>query len=253
MKVVFISNFFNHYQVSISDVFYELCGKQYYFVETSEVPEDRRKGGFDIIDRPYVIRTWKGAEEEREAHRVSLDADVLICSSELSSLPYKKERLSLNRLTFEYSERWLKRGFVNLFSRTNLIDHFYYHTRFRDKPFYKLCSSAYTPNDEYCMRSFVGRCYKWGYFPKVTPLDIDGVIASKDASAVKILWCARLVGWKHPEMVVELARRLSEEGLNVEIDMVGVGELEEKVKQGIADYHLEKVLHLLGGRERFYP
>ena len=246
MKVVFISNFFNHYQVTVSDAFCELCNGQYYFVETSEVPEERRKGGFDIIERPYVIRTWKGPEEERRARQASLEADVLICSSELSSLPYKKERIPLGKLSFEYSERWLKRGLINLFSKTNLIDHFYYHLRFRKAPFYKLCVSAYTPNDEYLMRSFVGKCFKFGYFPKVKELDIDSVLASKDSSTVRILWCARFLGWKHPEMVVDLARRLSEAKLDVEINMVGVGDLWEKVQKSIADNHLEHIVHLTG-------
>ena len=247
MKLVFLSNFFNHVQVSISDAFYELCDHQYYFIETTEVPEERRKGGFDIIERPYVIRTWKGAEEERRAHQVSLDADVLICGSELLSLSYKKERLSRNKLTFEYSERWFKRGFINLFSKTNVIDHFYYHTRFRKAPLYKLCSSAYTPNDEYAMRSFKGKCYKYGYFPQVKELDIDRVLEAKDPSPVKIIWCARFLGWKHPEMVVDLARRLSETRLDVEINMVGTGALWEKVLKSIVDEHLEHILHLVGG------
>ena len=246
MKLVFLSNFFNHVQVSISDAFYELCDKQYYFIETIEVPEERRKGGFDILERPYVIRTWKGPEEERKAHEVSLEADVLICGSELLSLSYKKERLALNRLTFEYSERWFKRGFLNLFSKTNLTDHFYYHTRFKKAPFYKLCSSAYTPNDEYAMGSFIGKCYKYGYFPKVKELDIDSVLEAKDPSTVKIIWCARFLGWKHPEMVVDLARRLSETGLNVQINMVGIGGLWEKIRKSVADNNLGHILNLVG-------
>ena len=246
MKLVFLSNFFNHVQVSISDAFYELCDKQYYFIETTEVPEERRKGGFDILERPYVIRTWKGPEEERKAHEVSLEADVLICGSELLSLSYKKERLSRNKLTFEYSERWFKRGFINLFSKTNLTDHFYYHTRFKHAPFYKLCSSAYTPNDEYAMRSFIGKCYKYGYFPKVNELDIDSVLEAKDPSTVKIIWCARFLGWKHPEMVVDLARRLAETGLDVQINMVGIGGLWERIRKSVADNNLGHILNLVG-------
>lgn len=247
MKIVFISNFFNHYQVTVSDALYELCNGQYYFVETSEVPEERRKGGFDIIERPYVIRTWKGAEEEGKAHIVSMEADVLICSSELFSLPYKKERLKESKLTFEYSERLLKRGIINAFSKTNLINHINYHLFFRNKPFYKLCVSAFAPNDEYFMRSFLGKCYKFGYFPKVSPLDVDRVLEEKSNSVVKILWCARFLAWKHPEMVVNLAKRLQEANLNVGIDMIGGGELFEKTRKSVAEHHLEKVVRLMGG------
>ena len=247
MKIAFVSNFINHYQVTVSDALYELCDGQYHFVETTEVPEERRKGGFDIIERPYVIRTWKGPEEESKAHRVCLEADVLICLSELCALPYRVERLRQNRLTFEFAERWLKRGFINAFSKTSLVNHYYYHFHFRNKPFYKLCAGAYVANDEYLLHSFVGKCYKFGYFSKVPPLDLDKVLEAKDRSVVKILWCARFIDWKRPDMVVNLARRLSESGLNVQINMVGTGQLYEKIIKSIAANHLDKVLHLVGG------
>ena len=247
MTIVFVSNFINHYQVTVSDALYELCDGQYYFVETSRVPEERRKGGFDIIERPYVIRTWKGPEEEKMAHRVCMEADVVVCLSELCTIPYRVERLRQDKLTFEYAERWLKRGFINAFSKTSLVDHYYYFVHFRNKPFYKLCAGAYVPNDEQLLHSFVGKCYKFGYFSKVPLLDLDKVLEAKDRSVVKILWCARFIGWKRPDMVVDLAKRLSESGLNVQIDMVGTGELYEKTQKAIARNHLEKVLHLMGG------
>lgn len=247
MKIVFVSNFINHYQVTVADALYDLCNGQYFFVETSEVPQERRSGGFDIIERPYVIRTWKGPEEQKKAHRVCLEADVLVCLSELCTLPYRVERLRAGKLTFEYAERWLKRGVINAFSKTCLVNHFYYYFRFRNKPFYKLCAGAYVANDEYLLRSFVGKCYKFGYFSKVGPLDVEKVLEEKDKSVVRILWCARMIGWKRPEMVVDLARRLSESRLNVEINMVGTGKLLKKIQKSIADNHLENVLHLMGG------
>lgn len=246
MTIVFVSNFINHYQVTVADALYELCNGQYRFIETSEVPEERRKGGFDIIERPYLIRTWKGSEQEKIARRICLEADVLVYLSELCTLPYRIERLSQGKLTFEYAERWLKRGFINAFSKTCLVDHLYYF-RFRNKPLYKLCAGAYVPNDEYLMHSFVGKCYKFGYFSEIRPMDVEKVLEEKDKSVVRILWCARMIGWKRPEMVVDLARRLSESKLNVEINMIGTGRLLKKIQKSIADYQLGNVLHLMGG------
>lgn len=246
MTIVFVSNFINHYQVTVADALYELCNGQYRFIETSEVPEERRKGGFDIIERPYLIRTWKGSEQEKIARRICLEADVLVYLSELCTLPYRIERLSQGKLTFEYAERWLKRGFINAFSKTCLVDHLYYF-RFRNKPLYKLCAGAYVANDEYLMHSFVGKCYKFGYFSEIRPMDVEKVLEEKDKSVVRILWCARMIGWKRPEMVVDLARRLSESKLNVEINMIGTGRLLKKIQKSIADYQLGNVLHLMGG------
>ncbi len=247
MKIVFISNYFNHYQVTISDELYEACNKEYYFVETSEVPEERKSGGFNVIQRPYLIRIWESKENEERAHKLSFEADVLICTTELYSLPYKKRRLKAGKLTFEYSERLFKRGFLNFFSKTNLINHYFYHTFFRGKPLYKLCASAYVPNDEYAMGAFRGKCYKFGYFPKVDSINIDEILANK-GNKIKILWCARFIRWKHPEMVVNLAKNIHINSLNIEINMIGNGELFKKTENDIKGLGLENILHLVGNK-----
>ena len=78
-------------------------------------------------------------------------------------------------------------------------------------------------------------------------MDVEKVLEEKDKSVVRILWCARMIGWKRPEMVVDLARRLSESRLNVEINMIGTGRLFKKIQKSIADYQLGNVLHLMGG------
>ena len=42
------------------------------------------------------------------------DADVMIYGA--APLIYLRERISTGKLTFMYSERWLKKGLLNLFS-----------------------------------------------------------------------------------------------------------------------------------------
>lgn len=245
MKIVFVSNYMNHYQVTISDELYKLCDNQYYFIEVSEIPETRKNGGFATFDRPYILRMWKNNNDVNIAHKVCIEADVMICTSELYSLPFKKERLKLGKTTFEYSERLFKKGFINLFSKTNLINHFFYHTLFRNKPFYKLCAGAYVANDEYAMGAFKEKCFKFGYFPKVEQINIDNIINGK-GSKIKILWCARFLKWKHPEMVVNLAHRLSQLPLKIEINMIGEGDLLQDVRKLAKKMKTEDVLHFIG-------
>ena len=49
------------------------------------------------------------------------------------------------------------------------------YLRFRN--FYVLCASAYTPLDYARQFDFIGKTYKWGYFPKVKQYDdVDALI-----------------------------------------------------------------------------
>lgn len=246
MKIVFLQNYINHYQVALADQISSMCGDGFKFVESEKLPEFRIKSGFENITRPYLIRAWMGNDEYDRAMDVSVNADVLITGSELSVLPFKKMRLRDNKLTIEYSERPLKRGFLNVFSKTNLANQFYYHTSFFNKPFYKLCAGAYVANDQYAMRSFKNRCFKFGYFPAVDSCDLSGLHEKFEKSAFRILWCARFLKWKHPEMMVELAKMLKADSIDVEINMIGSGNQEEKIRSQIKDNSLDDIVHLKG-------
>lgn len=244
MKITFVLNYLSHYQASLSDELFSICGDDYCFVETTPMPEDRKEGGFSVTERPYLLRAWENESNYLLAMEKCIDADVLVVSPELSAFPFKKNRLDKNKLTFEYSERPLKRGILNVFSKTNLINQWYYHTSFYKKPIYKLCAGAYVANDQYAMLSFKGRCYKFGYFPKIENQDIT--IHNRQTNKIKILWCARFLKWKHPEMMIALAKRLKQNGIDTEINMIGNGELYEKIQEQIKEHNISDLIHLHG-------
>ena len=77
---------------------------------------------------------------------------------------------------------------------------------------------------------FHGRCYKWGYFPETIRYpSIDDLIDRK--AKATILWCGRFLGWKHPDDVIEVAKRLHEAGCCFKIEMIGTGEMERQLKR----------------------
>lgn len=246
MKIVFVLNFLSHYQASLSDELFLICGDDYCFIETTPMPEDRKEGGFSVTERPYLLRAWESASKFNVAIKKCLEADLAVISTDLSTLPFKKKRLEKNNLTLEYSERPLKRGILNVFSKTNLINQWYYHTSFYKKPIYKLCAGAYVANDQYSMHSFKGRCFKFGYFPKIESPDIKKSIRKTAPPKKQILWCARFLKWKHPEMMIDLAKRLKQNGIDAEINMIGNGELYEKIQEQILNNHLSDLVHLSG-------
>lgn len=247
MKIVFVSNFINHYQIPLSDELYKLTGGEYHFIEAEEMADSFRKGGFADHERPYILRAWKSKEERERAFKLAEAADVMIAGGGKFILPYERKRLKHNKLTLEYGERPLKRGFINAFSPTNILTQLNYHFLFYNKPFYKLCVSGYTANDMYFQHCFKGRCYKFGYFPAIPQQDVDAVLHSRGKNQrVKIIWCARMIGWKHPEMAVLLAEKLRQSDYDFEINMIGSGVLKTQIERLIHEKNLSDYVHLIG-------
>lgn len=247
MKIIYVSNFINHYHVPISDELYKLTDGNYRFVETQPLPASFKKGGFSEYDKPYIIHAYESPEERERAMRLCEEADVMIAGGGKFILPYQRRRLRLHKLTFESAERIMKRGLINAISPTNVLTQLHYHLWFYREPLYKLCISGFTANDMYIQHSFKDKCYKYAYFPAIPKLDIDKVMAEKDKNEhLKMIWCARFIKWKHPELAVQLAERLRDEGYDFEINMIGSGELHPAIEKMIGEKNLGQHVHLLG-------
>ena len=233
MKIVIVSTFMNHYHIQLSDELYKLTDGNFFLFETMELPMGFKNGGFSGIKRSYIIHAWNSKAEEKKALKVSVEADVMIVGGGKFVVKYERERLKHNKLTFESAERILKRGLINIISPTNLLTQLSYHLLFYRKPLYKLCISGYTANDMYLQRAYVGKCYKFAYFPSIPERDpIREIKKNKpNYDCIKIIWCARFIKWKHPELAVLLAEKLREANYNFEINMIGNGPLYDRVKR----------------------
>lgn len=242
MKIVFISNYFNHHQKPVSDIFYESTEHNYWFIETQKITEERLKLGWGIEELPkYVLKNYINSEARNFCQSIIDKADVVISGS----APYDliKRRLKDNKLTFFYSERVYKSGFeyykwpvrfVRLFSKYN-----------RHKHFYLLAASAYATRDYALTGTFLNKAYKWGYFTEVIRYaDIDNLLLSKKPAS--ILWVGRFIEFKHPEAVLYIAKRLKEENYKFSVNMIGNGELTEEISNKINEYNLNDCVHLLG-------
>jgi len=79
MKIVFLSNFFNHHQQPFSDAMEKLTNGQYYFVETEKMDAERIRLGYTMSNIPsYVLRLEK---DEDEIKNIINDADAVIIGS----------------------------------------------------------------------------------------------------------------------------------------------------------------------------
>lgn len=167
MIIVYVSNFLNHHQKLVADILASAKGIDYTFVETVPMYSWLKKCGYvDYSQKAYVLKAWESMENKQKTIDLVMTADVAIFSCP-ESLPYQVMRAKTGKLTFDVSERWLKRGWLNMISPRLLKYFWYYHTIFANKNVYKLCSSAFACGDHYKLRSFRGKCYKWGYFTTV--------------------------------------------------------------------------------------
>ena len=247
-KLVLFSNYLNHHQQPLADAFYELLGDSFAFVATMPVDDLELKGGKDYSSREYCVVAAKDCTSKALAMNLARTSEICIFGAQ--SLNYAIERAKQPNcgLSFEFGERWLKRGWINVLSPHLRRWWLNYQRYFRHKPFYKLNASAFAAADHRKLHTYEGRCYRWGYFTKKKKK--NEVEASLDVStsgiAPTFMWCARFLKLKHPELPVLMAEKLRQKGHSFVIDFYGNGEEEASTRALASHLGLEDCIHFLG-------
>lgn len=241
--IVFFSNFFNHHQALVASELYKLTNKQYVFVETMPMPDWILKSGYPEFHEEYILKAWKSEKDKTLAFKLCESADVCVFGG-FETIKYAVRRAKLGKLSFVVGERSLKKGWINILSPRLLVSLWYYHTLFYKKPFYYLCSSAFSASDLNKLHAYKNKCYKWGYFTNVDRINLAS--GRKYMTHVTMMWCARFLDWKHPELPVLLAAELKKRHYDFHIDMYGSGEYYVKIEKLISSLNLEDVVILKG-------
>lgn len=249
MELVFYSLILNNHQANVADELWELTDHSYCFVELANLLGDHRKGdAHDYGDRPYLLRAWESQDAYSKAMDLARTAECCVFSG-VQALPFQKERMKLGLFSFDMSERWMKRGLINLFSPAILKMFLAYHFGcWSRKPIYKLCCSAFATGDQRKLRTYRGRCYKWGYFTRVEKFDVEAASDVSTSNISPLMWCSRYLMWKHPELPVLMARRLKDKGYRFVLDMYGNGEYEKVAQQLASDLGVTDVVRFVGAK-----
>ena len=238
MKVVFVSNYYNHHQSALSNALYRLTCGEYRFIATEPVEEERLKMGWSDERDSFVIQF---EHSQSKCQRLIDEADAVI----IGSAPHYivKKRISDNKLVLKYSERQLKKGLEIWKYPYRFIK---WHSMYpNNKNTHLLCASAYAAEDYSMFGLFKNRAYKWGYFPKMKKYEsIEKIINYKKPAS--FLWVARFIDWKHPEIPIEVAKRLKKEGFKFTLNMIGNGKMENTIRQMIDDCKLSDCVYMLG-------
>ena len=243
IRVAFFSPALNVHQRPLADALYEQTQHQFVFVELEAPSQVNTKfSGESYASRPYLLQAWKDENSRQKAREIALTAQVALFGQ---GLEYQKLRVGKGLLSFEVGERWLKRGWLNLLSPALLKNLLCYHLLgWKRKPLYRLCASAFAAGDEYRLHAFKDRCYKWGYF-----IEMDAQLSFQERlleGPVSIMWCARFLELKHPELPVLLAKKLKEAGYEFVIDMYGDGPALAPTRALCETLQLQDLVHFHG-------
>jgi len=234
MKVAYLSLYYNHHQKELASEMSKLC--DFSFIETGYMPQERKKLGYQDEVRPEYVRHL--SKDTANCIRIINESDVIIYGNAPKDLI--KNAVKNGKLVFKYSERIFK------------IKPKWYELPIRaikykkeNKGIYLLSASAYAAFDYYKTGTFKKRAYKWGYFPQCKKYEsIDTLVSQKQKNS--ILWCGRIIDWKHPEYTMRLAKKLKNDGYDFTMSIVGDGaRLAELVRLSI-ELDIEDRVQLLG-------
>lgn len=239
MTITFFSNFLNHHQLPLCKELIKLVGEEnFHFVSTERIHDERVQMGYEDMNVRYsfVVRAYESDQHKNYAIKLAEDSDVALIGS--APLKYADIRAKHNKLTFLYRERLFKYGTWRRFYPPAALRIYKEYLKFKNKNFYILCSSAYTADDLELCGFPRNKCLKWGYFPELTPK------VEKNFDKFRIMWCGRMLWWKHPEDAVKIAHLLNLKDVDFEMIMVGNGEMRQTVEDLVRRYNLQSKIKL---------
>jgi len=255
VQFVFVSNYINHHQIPFCNAMYGLLKGDFVFIQTEPMEEERiRMGWQDGVSLPYLKLYY---EEEDVCRELIASCSVAFFGG-TDEESYIQERLQSGKPVIRYSERLYKTGQWKAVSPRGLMKKYHDHTKYRKKDIYLMCSGAYVASDFHIVKAYPKKMLRWGYFPAAKQYDVDKLLEDKgyemkDAKAQAgnttvphILWAARFLDWKHPELALETAKWLKDRGYAFHMDIIGGGEEESMVKRLFEEYELEDVVTLQG-------
>ncbi|MCI9337792.1 MAG: glycosyltransferase [Lachnospiraceae bacterium] len=245
-RIAFVSNYINHHQIPFCNAMSRLLEGEFTFVETEPMEDERVRMGWHGEERPGYVRRYY--EEPQACRQLILDRDMVLFGG-TDDESYIKERLEAGKPVIRVSERLYKTGQWKAVSPRGLWKKYHDHTKYRKGPVWLLCAGGYVASDFHIIRSYPGKMYCWGYFPETKHYDVETLLKEKGYGEEKIpylLWAARMIGWKHPELPVETARYLKEKGLVFHLDIIGDGELRAGTEALAEKYGLSDCVSFLG-------
>lgn len=232
----------NHHGVFMCNSMYNILGDDYRRITTDTINKERLNLGYKKnIDAKYNIEQIN-ADRKTVKSTISW-SDVV----DFGAAPeiYLEEAVKQNKIVFIRIERLLKEGNWKLLIPHILIRYYRKYIRYKNNPnVYFLCVSAYAAKDLAKIGIKGKRVLQWAYCPEFKIADENDFV--KKEEKINILWCGRMIDWKHPEMALKIATLLKNNGCNFNMKMIGDGEKKEELKRIIKEQNLDSYVEILG-------
>lgn len=248
LRICFVSNYINHHQIPFCNAMCAESDGNFTFIQTQQMEAERVQMGWHADAKPEYVHCYY--EEESWCRQHIMDCDVVLfggCDDE----SYIEERLHVGKPVVRISERLYKTGQWKAVSPRGLCKKYHDHTRYRKAPVYLLCAGGYVASDFRIVHAYPDKMFCWGYFPETQHYDVDELMAGKGFEEVGetipyLLWAARFIDWKHPELPLETAHYLKQKGYKFRLDIIGGGIMEDAMRDLLSTYELEDCVQLLG-------
>ena len=187
MQVTFVSNYINHHQIPVSNELYAKLGKDYHFIQTEPMEEERVKMGWgeEIKELPYLLCYYENPDR---CKKMIMDSDVVIFGG-VEDESYIAERLEKGLFTIRYSERIYKEGQWKRVSPRGLLKKYKDHIRYRNSDVYMLCAGGFVADDFALIGAYPDRMLKWGYFPSFNAYDLTELFLKKEQNRLTDVGC----------------------------------------------------------------
>lgn len=244
ISITIISNAMSHHQI----LFCEYMAKQedidFYFIATKPIAQERLQMGYENLNHSgnYIVRSYENKVEYKRARELAENSDFVIYGS--APYVFVRSRIWKNKWTFVYSERIFKNGIKDKKLFKKIIIYLLYYGMVPHRRLRLLCASAYAAKDFRKFGFKSSHMYKWGYFPPDTKQSLRELLESKEKN--NLIWVARMIPWKHPELPVFLAERLKENQIPFQLTLVGDGPLFKQIAEMIKEKELSEHVTLTG-------
>lgn len=245
MTFTFVSNYINHHQIPLCEALYRELGKEFTFIQTMPMEEERVAMGWgvDIKELPYVECLY---EDESKCLKKIAESDAVLFGW-TGREDIVKSRLKTRKLTLRVSERLYREGQWKAISPRGLIAKYGEHIKYRKQNVCMLCAGAYAASDFHLIGAYPNKMFRWGYFTALRKYDEGQLEALKiKDGALHIVWAGRFISLKHPEYAVRLGKKLQKEGYAYHIHMLGDGVMQPYLQQAAIDSDLSEFFTFYG-------
>ena len=237
MRIVFYLDCVSPHQVPLArEVVKRIGANCFRYVYRDAVQEERAALGWQMTgDAEWFVHIGTHPDVAREWIE---SADVMLTG--FRDFELFARRADKGLITFYMSERWFKPIGVSCWrwrmyfpGRWRLLNSRYRHMARRlvtlakhDTRFRYLAMGVHARNDIRQIGLTPDQIVSWGYYvmPSESPRRW-----THEYGPLRVIWLGRMIDWKHPESVVQAARRCLSLGVDVTFTMVGDGPLRKNL------------------------